>query len=114
MSSYEGHHHHHSHHTTKYVPPKSLNNGLALFALKKLNAIDPDFLTVKEKRLLQAVAPGIISYILNFGFLASQGLYTIYIWRGFGLRGLFGFKILPLAGLLGAQYVTMRGVNYVR
>lgn len=101
--SFDGHHAHGSHATAKYVAPKTLNNSLTLFALKKLNAMDPNFLTHKEKRLLQAVSPGIISYTLNFGFLASQFGYVIYIWRGFGVRQLLGFKILPVFGLLLAQ-----------
>ena len=82
-----------------------------MFALKKLNAIEPNYLTVKEKRLLQPVAPGFISYLIYGTFYATMGLYTAYLFRSMGYKGLVSKAILP-AVILGVGYKVFEyGLN---
>ena len=43
-AQFEGHHHHHHHGHVEYRRPHNIDTSLGLFALKKLNAINPEFL----------------------------------------------------------------------
>ena len=93
----------------------SLNTNLGLFALKKLNACDPELLSQREKRLLQAVAPGVISHLIYGSLLAATGWYTFYAWKNLG----FGFvankkTVAVLGGLIGTTYGSQVVLNYLR
>lgn len=85
-----------------------------MFALKKLNAIEPKYLNVKEKRLLQPVAPGFISYMIYGVFFASMGGYTTYVFKSFGYKGLVSKAMIPVVAL-GVGYKAVEyGLNWGR
>ena len=87
---------------------------MGLYALKKINAINPNFLRVREARLLQQVNPGTITYMTNIFFLLSTGAYSMYVWRGLGFKGFMGKAALPLIGIVGAWKGSMIGFNWLR
>lgn len=120
-----GHHHHghghhhddhgkHEHKQSEFKRPEKLTTSLGLYALKKLEAINPTFLTVRESRLLQPVTPGPITYFINAGFYISAGLYGAYLWRTRGIRGFGTLAVLPFAGLIAGRYITNEGLSYLR
>jgi len=86
-----------------------------LFALKKLNAINPEFLQESEKRLLQPVAPGAITHLGYGGLLAGSAWYAFYAWRTVGLVNMLQPKtMIPLAVLLGSLVGFQVVSNYAR
>ena len=113
-SDLQGHHHHHHHHHVEYKQPEQLTTELGLFALKKANAINPNFLRVREARLLEQVNPGTITYMTNIFFMLSTGAYSMYVWRGLGFKGFASKAVVPLVGLIGAWKATMIGYNTLR
>jgi len=78
---------------------------LGLYALKKLNAINPRFLTVREARLLEPVTPGPLTYYSVFGWYLATGLYGTYLWRTKGLRGFASLSVLPLLALMAGKQI---------
>ena len=91
-----------------------MNNDLALFALKKLTAMNPKLLKISERRLLQPVAPGFLSYFAYGSMLSILGSYTVYSWRGFGYKMFISKPVVPLIGLYVAFKGSMYGINFVR
>jgi hypothetical protein len=87
---------------------------LGLYALKKLNAIEPMYLSVREKRLLQPVAPGFISYVIYGTFFGSMSVYTAYVFRSLGYKGLVSKAIIPVAGFAVGYKVVEYGLNWGR
>lgn len=87
---------------------------IGLYALKKLNAIEPSYLTVREKRLLNPVAPGFISYLIYGSFMAGMGVYTAYVFRSFGYKGLISKAMIPAVGIAVGYKVVEFGLNYGR
>lgn len=76
--------------------------------------MNPKILTAREKRLLEPVAPGFLTYSF-YAFTASLTAgYGAYVWRGYGYMGFLGKPVIPFIGLYlfckGSQY----GVNYIR
>lgn len=65
-------------------------------------------MSVKEKRLLEPVAPGFISYLIYGGFLAAIGGYTSIVFRSQGYQGLISKAMLPVIAL----GVGMKGTEY--
>lgn len=94
--------------------PEKLNTGLGLYALKKLNAINPRFLSVRESRLLEPVTPGPITYFITGAWYIVTGVVGVHLWRTKGLRGFASLSVLPLLGLIAAKHVTLHTVNYIR
>ena len=116
LGSFRGHHHHHHHAHSKvaYQRPKTLDTNLGLFALKKLTAMNPRLLTMSERRLLQPVAPGFLTYFSYATMLSIMSGYGVYIWRGYGYKAFVSKPVLPLIGLAVAYKGTMYGINFVR
>ena len=56
-------------------------------------------MTVKEKRLLEPVAPGFISYLVYGGFLTVMGGYSAIVFRSHGYQGLISKAMLPVIAL---------------
>ena len=106
-ATFENHHHHHHHHEhVEYRRPHSLNTDLGLFALKKLNAINPDILTEQDKRLLNPVAPGVISFLINGSLAVGTTVLAATTWARFGMGGFLKPQVaVGLVGFLGASYV---------
>ena len=115
-SQFEGHHHDHHHHEhVEYRRPSKLDTNLGLFALKKLNAIDPTMLSESDKRLLQPVAPGAITYLLHGALLSTAGLYTYSAWRNIGFSFLIKRKtLIPFVALVGLAVNFQFVANYAR
>ena len=110
-----GHHHHRHHHDhVEYEQPEKLTTELGLYALKKINTIDPRFMKANDTRLLQQVNPGPITYLVNAGFMLSASGYGFYVWRTLGVRGFASLAVLPLAVLVGARKVSLNGLNIAR
>lgn len=84
---------------------------MGLFALKKLNAIEPKYLNVREKRLLGPVAPGFISYMIYGVFFVSIGGYTTYVFRSFGYKGLASKAMIPALALIGGYKAVDYALN---
>ena len=82
--------------------------------MKKLNAIEPKYLSVREKRLLQPVAPGFVSYMIYGVFFASIGGYTTYVFRSFGYKGLVSKAMIPVVALVAGYKAVDYGLNYGR
>ena len=76
--------------------------------------MDPTFLKVREARILDQVNPGTLTYMTNIFFMGSLGMYSAYVLRTLGPRGLFGKAVIPIVGLYGAWKATMLGVNTIR
>lgn len=114
MGSLQGHHHHHHHHHVDYIEPKELTTELGLFALKKINAIDPTFLRASEVRLFDQVNPGPITYLINGTFLLTAGAYIHYVLRGLGPKAFLSKPALPLLALVCVWKPTMLLLNYSR
>lgn len=113
------HHHHHAHHghgheQHEFQVPEKLTTGLGLYALKKLNAINPHLLSVRESRLLEPVTPGPITYFITGAWYLATGVVGVHLWRTKGLKGFASLSVLPLLGLIAAKHVTLHTVNYVR
>ena len=111
---FSAHHHEHHHSTVQYQRPKQLTTPIGLYALKKLNAIEPNLLTVREKRLLEPVVPGFLSYLIYGGFLAVMGGYTAVVFRSHGYQGLISKAMLPVIALGVSMKGTEYGLNYGR
>lgn len=82
--------------------------------MKKLNAIEPKYLNVHEKRLLQPVAPGFISYMIYGVFYASIGGYSAYVFRSFGYKGLVSKAMIPALALFAGYKAVDYGLNIGR
>jgi hypothetical protein len=82
--------------------------------LRKLNAIDPTILKVKEARLLQPVNAGIISNLVGIGFMIPTSVYTVYLWRTRGFRGFGSIAVLPIVGLYIGRQLTNEVMSYTR
>jgi len=110
-AGFEKHHHHHHHHEhLDYKRPHILTTDIGLFALKKLNAMNPDALTEKHKRLLGSPAPGPISSLFHGGLMIAMGGYSYYVWAKLGVAGFASLRaLLPLGALLGSWV----GFNWV-
>lgn len=108
------HHHHHHHKDIEYEEPTHLTTSMGLLALKKLHAMDPTFMKVRDARLLDAVAPGAATYYINAAISIGSGMWGVYVWRTAGWRGFVGRGGIILAGLYVAHKATMVGVNRVR
>jgi hypothetical protein len=110
-AAFEKHHHHHHHHEhLEYKRPNSLTTDIGLFALKKLNAMNPDLLSEQHKRLLGSSAPGVITNVMHGGLLISMAGYSTYVWSKLGLIGFVNPRaVLPLGALMGAWV----GCNWV-
>jgi hypothetical protein len=77
--------------------------------------MNPNILTEKEKRLLEPVAPGIISSIAITLPLLINSFIAFNIWRKNGIRGIFTQKSLfTLGGLSVLTLITTHTVNYLR
>lgn len=116
-NQFSGHHHHHHHHHThyEYKRPNHITTDLGLFALKKLDAMNPDFLKVKEKRLLSSVAPGVLTHLGYSGLIFANVAYISYVWQAHGLKKFLQPKVfLPLAAMTITLNVYNRGINYTR
>lgn len=85
---------------------------LALYSLKKIANYTK--LPIQDARLLKPVEPGILSWVCQFSFWGLECVYSIYVWRGLGLRGFIGPAILPLAGLIVAQKYATEVVDNLR
>lgn len=115
-SVFDAHHHSHHVHQVEYKRPQELTTNLGLFALKKLNAMNPDILTEREKKLLRPVSPGTISCLGQGFFLVSATFYSAYIWRILGLGGIARapLSVIPVGGLIGAGMAFNFVANYMR
>ena len=82
--------------------------------MKKLNAIEPTYLSVREKRLLHPVAPGFLSYVIYGTFFVGMGGYTAYVFRSLGYQGLVSKAILPVVGLAAGYKAVEYGLNWGR
>jgi len=104
-SVFDAHHHHHSHHEhLEYERPQKLTTPLGLFALKKLNAMNPDYLSEKDKRLLKPSAPGVITSVLHACLGFTVPVYAFSVWKNHGWVAFARPKILlPLIILMGAN-----------
>jgi hypothetical protein len=87
---------------------------LGLYALKKLNAIEPMYLSVREKRLLQPVAPGFISYLIYGTFFVGMGGYSTYVFKSLGYKGFVSKAMIPVAGLAVGYKAVEYGLNWGR
>ena len=115
MGPFQGHHHHHHKHShAKYQRPTVFSQSLGLYALKKLDAMNPRLFSVYEQRLLNPVAPGVITYLAYAGIIASMVGYSLYIWRGAGLKAFVGKSVLPVIGMGVAFKGITYGMNMVR
>ena len=86
-----------------------------MFALKKLNAINPEILREQEKRLLLPSAPGVITSLIHGGLMCSAAVYTGYIWRSFGLKGFANPQaVIPLGAIIGSSIVFQWSANRLR
>lgn len=116
LSVFDAHHHHHSHHAhVEYKRPEKLTTPLGLYALKKINAMNPDYLTETEKKLLKPSAPGVISGLGQGLLTLTVPAYVLTVWNN---QGWVAFKqpkvLLPLAVLFGAQYGFQYFANIFR
>ena len=79
--------------------------------MKKLNAIEPSYLSVREKRLLNPVAPGFISYLIYGTFAGSMSVYSAYLFRTMGYQG-FATKAVAPVIVIGVAYKAVEyGLN---
>ena len=107
---FEHHHHHHHHEHLEYKRPHTLTTDIGLFALKKLNAMNPEALSEHHKRLLGSSAPGPITSVIHSGLLFSMAGYSGYIWSKLGVVGFLNPRaLIPLGALAG----TWVGFNWV-
>lgn len=113
---FDAHHHHHHHHDhVEYRRPFELTTSLGLFALKKLNAMNPDILQESEKKLLNASAPGVISSLGHGAILFGATVYAGFVWKNLGLAGFARpVALIPLGGFAGAFVVFNWTANYLR
>jgi hypothetical protein len=113
---FEAHHHHHAHHDhVEYRRPFNLTTDLGCYALKKLNAINPEILRVQDKRLLQPSGPGVITHLAHGLILASLPVYAFAVWKNHGLKAFARPLVsLPLAVLFGGSYVFQNVASYCR
>jgi hypothetical protein len=88
---------------------------LGLFALKKLNAMNPGYLREKDKRLLNPSAPGVISHLIHGLFLVSIPVYAYSVWSNHGAKAFLRPAVaLPLGALFTTSYLFQRVANYMR
>jgi hypothetical protein len=116
LSQFDGHHHHHHHHEhVEYRRPFNIDTNLGLFALKKLNVMNPDILKEKEKVLLKAVAPGAITHIVQGCYILSTSTFLYYTWNNFGFRGFARPQaIIGLGGVVVSYIAFQKAANYIR
>jgi hypothetical protein len=116
LSKFEAHHHHHHHHKhQEYVRPEKLTTPLGLFALHKLNVMNPDILKEKEKRLLKPSAPGVITSVIHAFINLAMPLYVYSVWRNHGWAGFRQVRaVLPLAALVGINYGFQQTSSVIR
>lgn len=115
-AQFEGHHHHHHHHKVpEYKRPAAITTPLGLFALKKLTAMNPDILSFKEKRLLKAAEPGVLTHLGYGALLLTFPFYVIPVYRNFGLKAFLRPQVgAPLVGLIAATIAFQPLANYCR
>lgn len=113
---FEAHHHHHQHHShVEYRAPFNITTEIGLFSLKKLNAMNPDILKEKEKRLLNPSAPGVITYVAHSFLLFTTPIYAFTMWKNFGFKSFVSPKVfIPLGLLMGTSIGFQHVANYAR
>jgi hypothetical protein len=99
----------------EYRRPFNIDTNLGLFALKKINAMNPEYLREKDKRLLNPSAPGVITHLVHGFLLASIPIYGYNVWRNFGVKAFLRPVVaLPLGVLFGTSIAFQNVSNYVR
>ena len=69
----------------------------------------------KDKRLLNAAAPGVISNLIHSSFAIGTCGYAVYVWKNLGLLGFARPAVtLPLFGIVGTWMTTNYVTNYIR
>ena len=77
--------------------------------------MNPEILTEQDKRLLNPVAPGVITSLIHGAYLFGMTSYSAYVWRKLGVRGFFKpTAVLPLGVLLGGWTATNFVLNEAR
>jgi hypothetical protein len=77
--------------------------------------MNPDILKEKEKILLNPVAPGAITHIMQSIFILSTTAFTYYTWNNFGFKGFVRPQALVRFGGLLVSYIVFQKVaNYAR
>lgn len=91
-----------------------MTNRLALFSLRKL-APYQGIILEKDKKVLEPVQPGVISWGLLWGFVGVRVGYTCWTWSLGGFKALYGPRFLATQlGLLVLQKITLFGVDNLR
>lgn len=115
-SIFDDHHHHHHHHEhVEYRRPFNLTTELGLFALKKLDAMNPDILREREKRLLNPSAPGVLTHVVHATLSLATPIFAYSVWRNFGAKYFLRPQVfLPLGVLVGVNIGFQNVANYMR
>ena len=76
--------------------------------------MDPKALTLYEKRLLQPVSPGVLTYLAYASLYTTTAGYGVYIWRGFGYKAFVSKPVIPFIGLFLFSKAALRGITIIR
>lgn len=77
--------------------------------------MNPNILKEKEKVLLNAVAPGAITHIIQGFFLLSTTTFSYYTWNNFGFKGFARPQtVVGLGGLVVSYIAFQKVTNYMR
>lgn len=78
--------------------------------------MNPDILAEREKNLLKPVAPGITTNFWHGFLIASAGIYSAYVWRALGLKGIARnpLSVVPAGVFFGGAVAFDVLANYAR
>lgn len=77
--------------------------------------MNPEYLTEKDKRLLNPSGPGVITHLIHGAIFLTTPIYSYAVWRNFGAKAfLRPAVVLPLAALFGTNIFFQYVANYMR
>jgi len=81
-----------------------------VFALKKIKEFNHNFFNDHELRILNPLAPGLISYALMWSCIGASALFGTWAWRTWSMNP----KVYAIfGGMIVTNYMIIRMPNYV-